>query len=123
MDLTPKQEYEWGQRVLKHEKSIHRAPIYANSGGYDEHAGMFPRRTETSRVLVQSLLDIPEDTPFTIPDISKRNPKSTTIHAMMKKLEYAGVLTLSGRGRGSANKYTVSVGGRETMNEYLNAAK
>ena len=122
MDLTPKQEYEWGQRVLKHEKSIYRAPIYVNFGGYDEHAGIFPQRTKTSLVLVQSILDFPEDVSFTVPDVSKKNPKSSTVYAMMKKLEYAGVLKLSGPGRGNTNRYTVSVEGRETMNKYLNTA-
>jgi len=122
MALTQEQEYQWGQMVMKHEKSIYRAPIHVNFGGYDEHAGIFPQRTETSLVLVQSILDFPEDVSFNVPDVSKKNPKSTTVYAMMKKLEYAGVLKLSGRGRGNANRYIVSVEGRETMNKYLNAA-
>ena len=49
-------------------------------------------------------------------------PASTTVYAMMKKLEYAGLLELSGRSRGNANRYTVSANGRETMNKYLNTA-
>ena len=122
MALTQEQEYQWGQMVLKHEKSIYRAPIYANFGGYDEHAGIFPQRTKTSLVLVQSILDMPEDTSFTVPEIAEKNSASTTVYAMMKKLEYAGLLELSGRGRGNANRYTVSANGRETMNKYLNTA-
>lgn len=122
MPMSQEQEYKWGQMVLNHEKKIYREPIFTDYGGYDEHAGIFPQRTQSSLVLVQSILDMPEDQSFTVPDIAKKNTKSTTVYAMMKKLEYAGVLDLSGRGRGNTNRYTVSEEGRQTMTDYLNSA-
>ena len=122
MSLTEEQEYNWGQMVLAHEKSIYRAPISTNFGGYDENVGLFPQRHQSSLVLVQSILDTPEGTSFTVPDINKKNPKSTTVYARMKKLEYAGVLERTGWGKGNTNRYTVSEEGRETMTKYINSA-
>jgi len=124
--MTPEQEYEWGQMVLKHEKAIDRQYLAPGStrgtpGFYSE---VFPTTRSQHYILAMEIQLIPDDTEILMKPFIGRYMESS-VRETFTKLRNYGAIThqgykMMGNGRGNHRKiHTITPYNRTRMNKAL----
>ena len=126
--MTPAQEYEWGQMVLKHEQSIDReylAPGFKGTPGF--HSEVFPTTRSQHYRLAMEVQEYANGSEIIQSPFLDKYAESSVRTAFSKLLHY-GALTFvgckggpkgSGRGNGKAHVYTINDYNRQRLNKAL----
>jgi len=117
--MTSEQEYELGQAMLNHEKSIDRSYMAINSGVYWQRP--FPNRTAMARKIMKWVYDQPEGVPFMLAQANKEFSHST-VHNCIKKLEACRGVTRVSKGiasKSNPKRFTVTDYNRSVLREVM----
>jgi|TARA_R110002096_G_scaffold277977_1_gene471922 hypothetical protein len=117
--MTPEQEYELGQAMLTHEKTIDRSYMSINSPVYYQRP--FPNRTAKARNIIKWIFDQPEGSTFLLAEVNKEFSHST-VHNCMKKLEDCRGVTRTTKGNASKSnpkRFTVTEYNRLILQEIM----
>lgn len=123
--MTPEQEYEWGQMVLKHEKGIDREYLAPGSRGTPGfYSEIFPTARSQHYTLAMEIQLIPNDTEILMKPFIGRYQESS-VRETFTKLRNYGAIThqgykTMGNGRGSHTKvHTITPYNRGRLNKAL----